>query len=796
MRKDTLRAVKRSVRKGFKMFSITVLGSSVAFWAPWAVCHVSAAGPVRFHTYLMMDENGDMARDENGKLIQLFDEKGNLLIQNDDVVHFLEAHTDEEGNNDLSAKEREFFLIDGKFYFDSDKEEEITDLSEVVPALFKYEGLSGGYSLEAENGTVTINPIETDGDPVYVARIAGSDEGLPAFTITDSGSVGYLTKGSIGEGDNTASFVYDNNNFYDEDMNILDKLDGVVPEETEDGPMFTGYYAKNGDDRHQIVDIDGSIMVSAGEYADMIGEDGAAQSEYCNVLKFSGNDADTLTVYSDMEDGSLYKDYQRTESFDNIGGAILAQLAYDEETNDERGHFAGYYKANPDDEDAPMIQIIDEGGNLLADNVGVLSGNEEYNARFYHKLTMVGGESEGELYYADGKWYKDTALLEEAEGIGDVIGDMPADEENEVYSEEKEMNGVQTKYFIGYYFETGFGADEDEEDQEQEMLLSDYDQENFDPYAVEINKVKFSDRDGNIVFDGSVSIDGDAIIYQNFYTVTVWDDGEVEVEDSAEEPEDEDKVATEEEDTDELTEEADEATDDATDDSSDDSQTSDDTSNSDDNQDNTDDASDNQDSDQTDNADDSSADTNDSDNSDYDSNDSGDASDSSDSQDAQDDASDNQDSQDNADQQDNQSDNADQQESQDDNADQQDNQSDNADQQESQDDNADQQESQDDNSDQQESQNDNADQQESQDNADQQDNQSDSADQQDGGSDTSSDESGSDDDQNHIEENAAPASTDAAVGEGPERKEDDDDDNGNVNIGAALPEDNENEGGE
>ncbi len=539
MKKDYGRILSRTVFKGLKIVSISALGCLVALCSPQALCHVMAAGPVRFTTYLMIDDEGEFATDSRGEYIQLFDEKGNLLANNDDVVNYLKDHTSENGVNNLAAKERPFYLIDGKFYLNESGSEELTDLSRVMPAIFKYGGIESGYTLEADNGTVYISPLNVQGNPVYVARIAGAYENLPAFTISSDGDISYFERGSVSGASNEVDFVYDSNYFYDENLNQLLSMDSLIPEsDGDDAPMFAGYYIKNGDDRRQFIDIDGSIVLSAADYKDMAGG-AVTDAEYCYLVNLYADGADTVTLYSDIESGSLYDDYQRTDGFGNIGDDMLWQLSYD--NSPARGHFAGYYTAG--EEDGSFDRFIDDGGNLTEGSSGPTDENKDYNARFYHIVSVDGAS----VYFSDGKVYSDPELTTEISNIADVTGGIPEDSEEKVHSDKKEMDGVAKRYFIGYYFASDFW--EDEEGAEREMLLSEYEEEGFDPADVEISKIKFADRDGNIVFNGDDAPDfgEDMTVYQNWYTVTVWDDGEVEVEDEADETKDDEEDIEDEE---------------------------------------------------------------------------------------------------------------------------------------------------------------------------------------------------------------------------------------------------------
>ncbi len=544
MKRNFGRILSRRFCRGLKIVSISVLGSLVAFCSPQALCHVMAAGPVRFSTYLMIDENGEFATDSHGEYIQLFDEKGNLLAYNDDVKEFLKKSSDKDGKNKLAAKEREFFLIDGKLYNDESGSDELTDLSQVMPAIFKYDIIDSGYNLEAGNGTVFISPLQVNGDSVYVARVAGDYQTLPAFTISEDGAIGYFERGSVSGNGTEISFVYDSNYFYDEYLNQIENMGEVVPQsEDENAPMFTGYYLRNGSDRRQFIDIDGAVVLSAEDYKSMIAGGAGTDAEYCYVVRLNADGADTYTIYSGTDDGKLYSDYKKDAAFENLGGDMIEQLSYDSDT--ARGHFAGYYSADEEN----TVRFIDDAGNLTGED-GDADGNRDYYARFYHVLT-ADGDNGGELYYSDGKAYSDTALTSEISNIADVTGGIPEDSTEDVHSDENDMDGVTTRYFIGYYFATDFG----EYDDEREMLLSEYEEEGFDPSDVEISKVKFADRDGNIVFDpaDAPSIDEDMALYQNWYTVTVWDDGEVEIADEADEVKgDEDGEKAEE--TEEVTE--------------------------------------------------------------------------------------------------------------------------------------------------------------------------------------------------------------------------------------------------
>ncbi len=527
MKKDYGRILSRSVKRGLKIVSLSALGSLVAICSPQAVCHVSASGPVRFTTYLMIEENGEFATDNQGRYIQLVDEKGNLLAYNEDVKEFLEANRSSSGDTKLGAKAKAFYLINGRLYSDESGQNELSDLSQVMPAMFKYGSIDSGYTLEADGGTVYLSPLNVSGESVYVARVAGEYEKLPAFTISQDGKIGYLDRGAASDGDNEVSFVYDSNYFYDENMNQLQSIEALVPSgRDENAPMFTGYYIKNGGDRRQFLDIDGSITISAEDYKAMAGSDTKAQAEYCYRITLNAESADSLTVYSDIDNGSLYSDYQKTEGFDNVGGDILSQLSYDSNTG--RGHFAGYYESG---DEGSFTRRIGSDGNIV-DAPSTLDGNRQYNARFYHIITADGSS----VYFSDGKAYSDAELMSGISNIADVTGSIPEDHEEKVHSDEKDMDGVAKKYFIGYYFSSDFGSD-GEADSDKEMLLSEYKEDGFDPSDVEINKVKFADRDGNIVFnsDDAPDIDEDMSVYQNWYTVTVWDDGEVEVEDKADE---------------------------------------------------------------------------------------------------------------------------------------------------------------------------------------------------------------------------------------------------------------------
>ncbi len=544
MRKTYGRILSRRIRQGLKIASVSALGSLVVFCSPGALCDVSAAGPAKFSTYLMIDENGEFAKDADGEYIQLFDEKGNLLVYNDDVKEFLKEHAGENGSKKLAAREKEFFLINGKLYLDESGSSELTDLSEVMPAAFKYGTIESGYTMESDSATVYINPLDVDGGSVYVARVAGSYAKLPAFTISDDGDIDYLERGFISDGDRRAEFVYDSNYFYDENLNQLTGMEGLVPEAGDSGaPMFTGFYVKKDGDRRQLIDVDGLIVMSSADYKDMIEAGAATGAEYCDVITLSSDGAEVLTLYSNMEDGTPYNDYQRTDAFENVGGDVLAQVSGDE----ARGHFAGFYAGAEDD---AVIRYIDESGNLVGDSVGTLSGNVDYSARFYHILTADGSDEGADVFFSDGQAYSDPELFSRISNIAEVTGGIPEDTTEEIHSDEKDMDGVVNRYFIGYYFASDFWDEADEEASEREILLSEYEEEGFDPANVEINKIKFADRDGNIVFDPSSApeFDGDMGIYQNWYTVTIWDDGEVEVSDDADEvKEDEEDAETTEE---------------------------------------------------------------------------------------------------------------------------------------------------------------------------------------------------------------------------------------------------------
>ncbi len=533
------RILSRRIPKALKIALVSALGSLVVICSPGAVCNASAAGPSKFSTYLMIDENGDFATDANGEYIQLFDEKGNLLVYNNDVKEFLKEHAGENGSKKLAAKEKDFFLINGKLYHDEEGKNELGDLSEVMPAIFKYDIIDSGYTLESDSATVYINPLDVDGRPAYVARVAGTYASLPAFTISNDGDVDYLEKGIISDGDREAAFVYDSNYFYDENLNQLLSMNGLIPEAgDESAPMFTGFYVKTDSGRRQLVDVDGLIVLPAGDYKEMVENGAVVEAEYCNVATLSADGAELMTLYTDIEDGTPYTDYQRTEAFGNIGGDALSQLSGDE----ARGHFAGFYAETEDDS---YIRYIDESGNLIEDSVGALSGNANYFARFYHVLNA----DDADIYYSDGQLYRDQELFSGISNIAEVTGGIPEDTSEEIHSDEKDMDGVVNRYFIGYYFASDFWDDADEEDCEREILLSEYEEEGFDPANVEINKIKFADREGNIVFDpeSAPEIDGDMEIYQNWYTVTIWDDGEVEISDDADEVKPDKEEAEEEE---------------------------------------------------------------------------------------------------------------------------------------------------------------------------------------------------------------------------------------------------------
>ena len=520
---------------------------------------------MRFATFLMMDEDGGYATDADGAYIQLFDEKGNLLVYNEDVIEYLKSHSGDGENRKLAAKERVFFLKDGKLYYDESGNLELTDLSKVMPAIFKYGTIESGYTLESDNGVVYISPLNVNGESVYVARVGGTYEALPAFTISADGRIGYFEKGYISNGENQIAFVYDANYFYDENLNQLISMDVLVPEAgDENSPMFAGYYISNGDDRRQLIDIDGSIVLSAGDYMAMVGSGAGVEAEYCYIVNLYADGADALTIYSDMGDGSLYNDYQRMNAFENIGGDLLWQVSSD----GGRGHFAGYYRAG--EEDGSFVRLIDESGNLIADNDSSADGNREYYARFYHVLTADGSDEGTDVYFSDGKVYSDPELMNAISNISEVTGELPDYYEEEIQSEEEDpegnvRHGVVKRYFLGYYFATGFGEEDEEGSHESEMLLSEYEEEGFDPSGVELNKVRFTDRAGNIVFDpdNSPAIDGDMAVYQNWFTVTIWDDGEVEISEEADETDEEEDPEvldeeTEEEDPEALDEETEE----------------------------------------------------------------------------------------------------------------------------------------------------------------------------------------------------------------------------------------------
>ena len=558
MKKAKGRILNRGVRRVIKIVSISALGSLVAICSPQAVCHVSASDTVKFSSYLMIEDDGEFATDENGAHIQILDEKGNLLAANEDVKDFLAEHSGENGGSNLAAREKAFYLIGDKLYLDASGDTELTNLSEVMPAMFKYGAIDSGYALESEDGTINISPLCVDGDAVYVARITGTIDELPAFTISENGDIGYLERGSVSDGSNRVSFVYDSNYFYDENLKQLVSMEELVPEEgDEDAPMFAGFYIKNDDGRLQFIDIDGAIVLSAEEYKE-VAKDSATEAEYCYVLTLSAEDADSLELYSDLENGQLYEDYQRSEAFDNVGEEMMEQLSYDEESNASRGHFAGFYL--PGEEEGSVIRFIDSEGSLIDGTIDGLDGNEESSARFYHILTADGSDEGTDFYYSEGKTYSDSELMNEISNLSEVFEKMPEDTEKKVHNDKKDMDGIEKRYFLGYYFASDFSIDEDDDEEENEteesVLLSKYDEEDFDPADVEIYKVKFADRNGKIVFDpeDAGAIDGDYRIFQNWYTVTIWNDGEVETsEDADESVSKDDSIGEEEFDNEELT---------------------------------------------------------------------------------------------------------------------------------------------------------------------------------------------------------------------------------------------------
>ncbi len=416
MKKDQKRIFDLNILKGFKLFIISAFVSLVALCLPQAVCHVSAAEPVKFSTYLMIDENGEFATDADGKYIQLFDEKGNLLTGNADVIEYLRGNSGDGKKIKLGAKEIAFFLIDGKFYLDEEGENLLTDFSLVMPAIFKYGGIESGYTLQSDYGTVTISSAGEGEDSVYIARVSGTYEKLPAFTLDKDGGIKYFEKDRISDGINNLQFVYDADNFYDENLVPIESIEIVIPDpESEDNPLFTGYYITNGAKCIQFIDRDGKFAISPRDYIDMITDGATVEAKYCYGLTLNVEGEEILFLYADVDEGILYEDYQENTVFEKLSEEVINELSGDE----ERGFFAGFYAVN---EDGEYIRFIDEEGNLINESLNFINGNMELTARFYQVLTNYRDEEGLEVYLSDGAVYIDPELLTRFDDIETSLG--------------------------------------------------------------------------------------------------------------------------------------------------------------------------------------------------------------------------------------------------------------------------------------------------------------------------------------------------------------------------------------
>ena len=416
MKKDQKRMFDLNILKGFKLGIISVLASLVAICLPQAVCHVSAAEPVKFSTYLMLDENGEFATDADGKYIQLFDEKGNLLTGNRDVIEYLKGNSGDGKKIKLGAKEIAFFLIDGKFYLDDEGENLLTDFSLVMPSVFKYGGIEEGYTLQSDYGTVTISSAGEGEDPVYIARVSGTYEKLPAFTLDKDGGIKYFEKDRISDGINNLQFVYDADNFYDENLNPIESIEMVIPDsESEDNSLFTGYYITNGAKCIQFIDRDGKFAISPRDYIDMITDGATVEAKYCYGLTLNVEGEEILFLYADVDEGILYEDYQENTVFEKLSEEVINELSGDE----ERGFFAGFYAVS---EDGEYIRFIDEDGNLISESLNFINGNMELTARFYQVLTNYRDEEGLEVYLSDGVVYIDPELLTRFDDIETSLG--------------------------------------------------------------------------------------------------------------------------------------------------------------------------------------------------------------------------------------------------------------------------------------------------------------------------------------------------------------------------------------
>ncbi len=441
MKKDQKRMFDLKNLKGFKMFIIFVFASLALFVSPQAVCYVNAAEPIRFSTYLMIDENGEFATDADGKYIQLFDEKGNLLTGNRDVIDYLRSSKENGKNTKLGAREKAFYLIDGKFYFDEEGENLITDLSQVLPAIFKYGDLESGYTLESDFGTVIITSDPESEEPLYIARVSGTYEKLPAFTLDRDGNLLYFDKAHIGDELYDLFFVYDADNFYDQNLNKIESVEISLPDlESENEPLFTGYYITNGAKCLQFIDREGNFVISPAVYTDMITDGAVVEPKYCYGLKLTVDGNEILFLYADIDEGAVYEDFQESTVFEALSEEVLEQIPNDEES----GFFAGFYAVNNDGE---YLRFIDENGYLISDSLNFVDGNIELKARFYQIIPNYQDEEGFEVYLSDGELYIDPELLNRFVDIetsvgktrdGDVIFFTYEDEHEESDQENKE----------------------------------------------------------------------------------------------------------------------------------------------------------------------------------------------------------------------------------------------------------------------------------------------------------------------------------------------------------------------